>query len=145
MNTIDLISLLLMLVIFILGSLIPIVFYNAPFYIRFSLSKRMVIVNFYTAFWICLATMLIGNNIHKINHINNISGVVAWIVALGAISVVYYDYFYKEAHYKCPQCGSRKTVKLDDSDGEYFDMDFHCKHCNKDFTIDKSSIGGWPD
>lgn len=145
MNTIDLISLLLMLVIFILGSLIPIVFYNAPFYIRFSLSKRMVIVNFYTAFWICLATMLIGNNIHKINHINNILGIVAWIVVLGAISVVYYDYFYKEAYHICPYCGSENAVKTDDSDGEYFDMDFHCKHCNKDFTIDKSSTGGWPD
>lgn len=145
MSTIDLISLLLMVVVFIMGSLIPIVFYKAPFYIRFSLCKRMVIVNFYTAFWICLATMLIGNNIHMINNIGQIIVCILWVVVLGAFSVVYYDYFYKEAHHKCPYCGSRKTVKTDDSDGDYFDMDFHCKHCNKDFTIEKSSIGGWPD
>ena len=145
MSTIDLISLLLMVVVFIMGSLIPIVFYKAHFYIRFSLCKRMVIVNFYTAFWICLTTMLIGNNIHMINNIGQIIVCILWVVVLGAFSVVYYDYFYKEAHHKCPYCGSRKTVKTDDSDGDYFDMDFHCKHCNKDFTIEKSSIGGWPD
>ena len=74
METVDLISLLLMLVIFILGSLIPIVFYKAPFYIRFSLCRRMILVNFYTAFLVCLATMLIMNNIHKINSIMHIIG-----------------------------------------------------------------------
>lgn len=105
----------------------------------------MVLVNFYTAFWVCLATMLIGNNIHMINSLSNILGIAAWIVVLGAISVVYYDYFYKKAHYKCPHCGSRKTVKLDDADGEYINMHFHCKNCNKDFTIEKSCTGCWPD
>lgn len=145
METVDLISLLLMLVIFILGSLIPIVFYKAPFYIRFSLCRRMILVNFYTAFLVCLATMLIGNNIHKINSIIDIIGCFLWVALPGAISVVYYDYFYKEAHHKCPHCGSRKTVKLDDNDGEYTNMDFYCKNCDKNFTIERSCIGGWPD
>lgn len=145
MSTIDLISLLLMVVMFIMGSLIPLVFYKAPFYIRFSLCKRMVIVNFYTAFWICLATMLIGNNIHMINSISDIIGCILWVALPGSISIVYYDYFYKEAHHKCPYCGSRKTVKLDDADGEYVGMDFHCKNCDKNFHINRSCSGGWPD
>lgn len=145
MKIVDLISLLLMLVVFILGSLIPIVFYKAPFYIRFSLCKRMVLVNFYTAFLVCLATMLIGNNIHRINSIMDIIGCFLWVALPGAISVAYYDYYYKAAHMKCPHCGSRKTIKLDDADGEYTNMSFHCKNCNKGFTINRSCTGCWPD
>lgn len=145
MNTIDLIGLLLMLVTFIGGSLIPIVFYKAPFYIRFSLSKRMMLLNIYTAFLVGLATMLIGNNIHMINNIGQVIGCILWVVLPGAISAVYYDYFYNEAHRKCHHCNSLNTVKLDDSDGEYFDMSFRCKDCGKVFTIGRSSIGGWPD
>jgi len=63
----------------------------------------------------------------------------------GLIPIIYYPYFYSELHYECPRCGSRHTVKLDDSDGEYFDMDFHCKQCHKNFTIERKSIGGWGD
>lgn len=53
--------------------------------------------------------------------------------------------FNKELNYKCPHCGSKDTVQTNNSDGEYFDMEFHCKHCNKDFTIESRHIGGWPD
>ena len=111
MSRIDLIGLLLMLVTSIGGSLIPIVFYKAPFYIRFSLSKRMMLVNIYTAFLVCLATMLIGNNIHKVNTTLDIIGCILWVVLPGAVSVIYYDYFYKEAHHKCHHC-NRVEIQL---------------------------------
>jgi hypothetical protein len=75
----------------------------------------------------------------------DIIGCFLWVALPGAISVVYYDYFYKEAHHKCPHCGSRKTVKLDDNDGEYTNMDFYCKNCDKNFTIERSCTGCWPD
>ena len=101
----------------------------------------MLLLNLYTAFLVGFVAIMIKD----INSIRDIMKCFVMVVWGGTASIVYYDYFYKKAHYKCPHCGSRKTVKTDDSDGEYFDMDFHCKHCNKDFTIDKSSIGGWPD
>ena len=147
MNSSDLICLLVALATFILGSLIPIIFYKAPFYIRFSLCKRMILVNFYTAAWIGFVVRRIVLNPYRLNHVmNSLIPACIWVIVFLTISVIFYVYFYKEAHYKCPYCGSRNTVKTDDGDGEYFDMDFHCRNCNKDFTIENDYVGGgWPD
>lgn len=58
------------------------------------------------------------------------------------MSFIFYD---EDSKRKYPHCGSRNIIKLNDSDGEFSDMDFHCKNCNKDFTIKKSHSGCWPD
>lgn len=146
MSSSDLISLLLTSVTFILGNLIPGVFYKAPFYIRFSLCKRMMLVNLYTAMWVFFTLKLIVLNPYCISHVwNTLIPACLWALLFAVISIIYYGYFYREAHYKCPHCGSRNTVKTDDSDGEYLSMGFHCKNCNKGFTIGRSCSGGWPD
>lgn len=69
-------------------------------------------------------------------------------VVLGILlfrGLMYFIFMMKIQKRKCPHCGSRNIIKLNDSDGEFSDMDFHCKNCNKDFTIKKSHSGCWPD
>lgn len=67
--------------------------------------------------------------------------VLGILLFMGLMSII----FYEEPDRKCPHCGSKDTVKTNNSDGEFSDMDFHCKNCNKDFTIKKSHSGCWPD
>lgn len=64
------------------------------------------------------------------------------LLFIGLMSFIFYD---EKSNRKCPHCSSRNIIKLNDSDGEFSDMDFHCKNCNKDFTIKKSHSGCWPD
>lgn len=119
-----------------------------PFLIRYtknieiliSIYLRMFVVNFFTG--LALAFVF-----HPIIFCYVDEALDMFILGLLMIyiPVIYYPYFYSELHYECPRCGSRHTVKLDDSDGEYFDMDFHCKQCHKNFTIERKSIGGWGD
>lgn len=68
--------------------------------------------------------------------------VLGILLFMGLMSIIFYDENLKR---KCPHCGSKNIIQLNDSDGEYFDMEFHCKNCNKDFTIKAAHTGSWPD
>lgn len=119
--------------------LIPILIsYTRNYHIFASIYGRMLLVNLFAGISLSIIFFPIYSGFADVGTI-----VVGCLV--GIIPLIYYPYFYGELHYKCPHCGSIHTVKTDDSDGEYFNMGFHCKHCNKDFTIERISIGGWPD
>lgn len=136
---------ILLLFPFLISTLCTFIFYDAPFYVKKSIVRDMLFLNFYTIMLIGI-TILIPC-IHPII-INNVVYFTIYALFLFwpyYISIYYYYWFYKQAHKECPNCGSTKTVKLNDSDGEFSDMHFHCKHCNKDFTIKKSHSGCWPD
>lgn len=72
-------------------------------------------------------------------------GIIFIVLGILLFMGLIYIIFGKGLNHECPHCGSKDTVQLDNSDGEYLDMHFHCKHCNKDFTIEAAHIGGWPD
>lgn len=136
---------LLLLSPFLISTLCTFIFYDAPFYVKKSIVHDMLFLNFYTIMLIGISILIPCMHPIIINNVVYFTIYSLFLFWPYYISIYYYYWFYKQAHKECPKCGSRNIVKLDTSDGEYFDMDFHCKHCNKDFTIKKSHSGCWPD
>ena len=125
-------------------------FYGNDFDVKWGIFKRMIFLNWFTSITLSFIFFHISALFSIIDFDKEIQ-VQGNLFLLTVLSIVlfielfYYYCFWKETHYRCPNCGSRHTLKLDDSDGEYFSMDFNCRECGKTWNIPNSSIGGWPD
>lgn len=125
-------------------------FYGNDFDVKWGMFKRMIFLNTFTLFTLFFEIIFINSLISIIQNYDEkqLQVCVTFLFLTSLVlfvELLYYYYFWKETHYRCPNCGSRHTLKLDDSDGEYISMDFKCRKCGKTWNIPNSSIGGWPD
>lgn len=125
-------------------------FYGNDFYVKWGIFKQMLFLNIFTWFTLFFEILIISSLISIIQiDDSRLLESSSFIFIVSSIflffEIICYWCFWKETHYKCPNCGSRHTLKLDDSDGEYTPMSFKCRKCCKFFTIPNRSIGGWPD
>ena len=106
--------------------------YTSSYEIFKSVYIRMSPLNMFTgvAVWCFVGPLLIPDALQEARSI----GIILTLISIGC-----YIHFWKALHHTCSHCGSRHTVKIDDSDGEYWSMDFKCKKCNKEFTVGASS------
>lgn len=125
-------------------------FYGNDFDVKWGIFKRMIFLNCFTSITLFFEIIFINSLISIIQNYDRkqlqVCLTFLFLTSMPLfIELCYYYYFWNETHYKCPNCGSRHTLKLDDSDGEYFSMYFKCRKCDERFNIPNSSIGGWPD